>query len=43
MVVSIRRLNCFISRYATSVVLEVTYAEPGIKGNTATNAKNPQL
>jgi hypothetical protein len=38
MVVSIRRLNCFISRYATSVVLEVTYAEPGIKGNTATNA-----
>jgi elongation factor P len=26
-----------------SVILEVTYAEPGIKGNTATNATNQQL
>ena len=26
---------------APSVILEVTYAEPGIKGNTATNATNP--
>jgi len=25
----------------TSIVLEVTYAEPGIKGNTATNATKP--
>lgn len=25
----------------TSVVLEVTYAEPGVKGNTATNATKP--
>ena len=24
-----------------SVVLEVTYAEPGVKGNTATNATKP--
>jgi elongation factor P len=24
-----------------SIVLEVTYAEPGIKGNTATNATKP--
>jgi elongation factor P len=26
---------------AASVVLEVTYAEPGVKGNTATNATKP--
>jgi len=26
---------------APSVILEVTYAEPGIKGNTATNATKP--
>ena len=25
----------------TSIVLEVTYAEPGVKGNTATNATKP--
>jgi elongation factor P len=25
----------------SSVVLEVTYAEPGVKGNTATNATKP--
>ena len=25
----------------SSIVLEVTYAEPGIKGNTATNATKP--
>ena len=25
----------------TSVILEVTYAEPGVKGNTATNATKP--
>ena len=24
-----------------SIVLEVTYAEPGVKGNTATNATKP--
>jgi elongation factor P len=24
-----------------SVILEITYAEPGVKGNTATNATKP--
>jgi elongation factor P len=24
-----------------SIVLEVTYSEPGVKGNTATNATKP--
>jgi elongation factor P len=27
--------------YAASVVLEVTYSEPGVKGNTSTNATKP--
>jgi elongation factor P len=26
---------------SASIVLEVTYAEPGVKGNTATNATKP--
>ncbi len=26
---------------AASVILEVTYTEPGVKGNTATNATKP--
>ena len=27
----------------TSVILEITHTEPGIKGNTATNASKPAL
>jgi elongation factor P len=38
MVISIQRLIYLSVDMPASVILEVTYAEPGIKGNTATNA-----
>jgi elongation factor P len=38
MSVSIQRLIYHSVDMPASVILEVTYAEPGIKGNTATNA-----
>ena len=39
---SIPKMECLLSvDMPVSVVLEVTHTEPGVKGNTATNATKP--
>ena len=34
-------LNCFLAQTTSHVILEISFTEPGVKGNTATNTFKP--